>query len=140
YYVIRVSDHLLALARTRQDASAGRAIDLTPGASGSQHALITDTFVSTIDASRTAPVVDYVANTIELKGHGLTTGQQVSYDPGDNDPIRAVLANGSIGSLTKGPYAVMVVDADHIRLAHLATPNTPIDLLPGLSDSGLQEF
>jgi len=131
YFVIRVTDHLLRLALTRQDASAGNAIDLSAGAGGSRHALMTQTFVSMFDATRTAPVVDYVQNTIELPGHLLTAGDQVRYDPGEGDPI---------GGLARGLYSVLIVDADHIRLARTTAPDTPIDLLPLLLDTGLQEF
>jgi hypothetical protein len=131
YYVISVSTDLLGLALTRQDASAGDFIPLSEGGSGSDQMLETDTFVSTIDTSQTTPVVDYSTNTIELPQNGLATGDIVQYDPGDSDPI---------GGLTAGPYSVIVVDPDHIRLASVATPNTPIDLVPVTLSPGIQEF
>jgi hypothetical protein len=131
YYVIRVNDDLLGLASSRQDASAGKFIAISCGGAGSQQSLETNTFVSTIDTSQTTPVVDYAANTIELPGSGLVTGQIVQYDPGDSDPI---------GGLAAGPYSVIVVDPDHIQLALVATPNTPIDLVPLPLTSGIQQF
>ena len=131
YYVIRISDDLVQLAATRQDASAGKFIPFSAGAGGSQQSLETNTFVSTIDLSQTTPVVDYAANTIELPGSGLQNGDIIDYDPGDGDPI---------GGLTAGPYSVIVVDPDHIQLASTATPNTPIDLVPLDLDTGLQDF
>ncbi len=76
-------------------------------------------------------MVDYAANTIELPGNGLVTGQVVQYNPGDGDPI---------GGLTKGPYAVIVKDPDHIQLALTTAPNTPIDLVPLALNTGFQEF
>ena len=121
YYVIAVSNDLLRLALTEQNASAGIFIPLSGGAGGSQQSLETNTFVSTIDLSQTTPVVDYAANTIELPNSGLSTGEVVQYDPGDGDPI---------GGLTPGPYSVIVTDPNHIQLALTSAPNTPIDLVP----------
>ena len=131
YYVISVSNDLLRLALTRQDASAGKFIPLSAGAGGSQQSLETNTFVSSIDLSQTTPVVDYAANTIELPGNGLVTGQIIDYDPNDGDPI---------GGLTAGLYSAIVVDPDHIQLALTSSPNTPIDLVPLALDTGLQDF
>ncbi|MFO0939983.1 MAG: hypothetical protein U0930_04385 [Pirellulales bacterium] len=131
YYVIRVSPSILSLALSRQNASAGQAIDLGTGATGVQHGLVSDNFVSVVDASRTTPLIDYVANTIEILNHGLVHGSIVAYDPGEND---------AIGGLPAGNYSVIVVDSNHIRLATTNSPNQPIDLLATNMNSGLQEI
>ncbi|MBD2449019.1 DUF4347 domain-containing protein [Nostoc sp. FACHB-152] len=120
YYVIRINENIFKLATSRANASAGVAIDLTGVGTGTSHTFKTDVFVSLFDASRTAPVVDPVQDTLELKNHGLTNGEKVTYYSSDGDPIPG-LTNGS-------EYSVIVVDANHIQFAD-TDPNTPLAAL-----------
>jgi len=120
YYVIRINENIFKLATSRANASAGVAIDLTAVGTGTSHTFKTDVFVSLFDASRTVPVVDTVQNTLELKNHGLTNGERVTYYSSDGDPIPG-LTDGS-------EYTVIVVDANHIQFAD-TDPSTPLAAL-----------
>jgi len=126
YYAISIDDGTIQLAASRADASAGNAIDLSSGGAGSQHALRTSTVVTTFDAGRTTPVVDTTADTIELPGHGLATGDEITYHTSGGT---------SIGGLADGQtYFVIKVDANTIKLAQTkeeSTNETAIDLKPG---------
>ena len=119
YYVIRVSDNLLELASSRTNAFSGTAIDLTVGATGT-HSLMSDTVVMLFDGGRNVPVVDLTANTIELTGHGFIGGETVTYSNGDGNAIG--------GLTTGGEYTVVVVNADHIKLA------TTMENVPGATE------
>ncbi len=75
------------------------------------------------------PIIDTDANTIKLVGHGLKTGDAISYDSGQGT---AISIQG--GTLTKGQiYYAVFVDADTIKLAStyenaVATTPTTLDL------------
>ncbi|NEU80298.1 DUF4347 domain-containing protein [Nostoc sp. UIC 10630] len=120
YYVIRINENIFKLATSRANASAGVAIDLTGVGTGTSHTFKTDVFVSLFDASRTVPVVDTVQDTLELKNHGLTNGERVTYYSSDGDPIP--------GLTDSSEYIVIVVDANHIQFAD-TDPNTPLAAL-----------
>ena len=108
-YAICVNKNILQLATSRENASAGIAIDLTSEPAGSVQGFQTATVVCLFDGSRTEASVDLETGTIEIAEHGLTTGQLVIYSANDGEVI---------GGLSEGEaYYVIVVDADHIRLA-----------------------
>jgi hypothetical protein len=122
YYVIRVagSSDMIRLAMTLDDASRGVAIDLSAGASGSVHMFTTERMVTSFDALRSAAVVDLGSATLFLPGHGFRPGEVVTYGSDDGEPIGGLISGGE--------YAVIVVDADHLRLAAVSAPSQTLPL------------
>ncbi|EXI79545.1 MAG: hypothetical protein AW10_02278 [Candidatus Accumulibacter appositus] len=122
YYVIRVagSSDMIRLAMTLDDASRGVAIDLSAGAGGSVHMFTTDRMVTPFDALRSAAVVDLGTATLFLPGHGFQPGEVVTYSSDDGEPIGGLISGGA--------YAVIVVDADHLRLAAVSAPSQALPL------------
>jgi len=96
YYVIRVDDNTVKLAKSYKDAQAVTAIDINTdeAPTGTEHKLVN--FHETIDLG---------------EGHGLKTGDLVLYRAGEGAPVGG-LADGEI-------YYVVVDDADSnkVRLA-----------------------
>ncbi len=136
YFAIRLDDNLLQLATSPANASAGIAVNLNSGASGSMQGFSTTTFVNVFDAARSTPVVDEVTDTIELNAHGLSDGDLVTYRTSGGDPI---------GGLIDGDeYFVIKIDDNSIRLAANAgdvNTQTAIDLSAGATISaGLHAF
>ncbi|HPM80080.1 MAG TPA: hypothetical protein PLF81_05245, partial [Candidatus Anammoximicrobium sp.] len=113
YFVIRLNENMFRLAHTFGEASAGTFIDLTSSGSGTMQGFERDTVVSTFDPTRTLPVVDTVNHTIELPGHGLSTGDKVNYQASGGDPIG--------GLVDDTDYVVIRVDGDHVQLAANST-------------------
>ncbi|MEO2197158.1 MAG: hypothetical protein ABGY72_13840, partial [bacterium] len=129
YYAVRLDANIVRLASSIEQASAAAGgdtlayLDLGSSASGSMQALSTASTVLTVEATRSAPVVDYEHDTIELLDHGLQTDQKVNYQSGGGAAIGGLADNTD--------YLVIAYDEDHIQLKSL-TGNAPIDL----SDAG----
>ena len=114
---------------TTDSASPGhRSLDST--GTGTLQTLTTDSFVFPVEAGRSQGVVDAAANTIELIGHGLTSGQRVNYQTSGGD---------AVGGLEEGQlYGVLVPDDDHIQLTKLpdveyTNTETPVGLALSLN-------
>lgn len=116
YFVVVEDANTIRLASTKADAEADMpaTLDLTSEGTGSQAFFRND-------------------NTLQIAGHGFTTGQAVVYAPG---------AGGAIGGLTAGTVYYAIVDSDNaIRLA--ASPenaDTQVALTLTAAGTGTQEF
>lgn len=99
YYVIRMSENVLKLALTLENALSGTAIDLTG-------AVVSNTDYELINTSNYT--VSTSNNTLLIKNHGFVTGQSVRYNE----------VSGSITNLVDGTtYYVIEVDDHNIALA-----------------------
>lgn len=107
-YVIRLGENLMQVATSRNNASAGVAVDLTAAGIGEQ-GFETARAVTTFQAGRDRPVVDLAANTIQLDSHGLMNNDRVTYYSSGGQPV------GGLVDATE--YFARVVDTNRIRLA-----------------------
>ena len=99
YYAIAVSPYLVALASTREDALAGRPINLNSKGSGS----------ATAKHHLTRYEVDTVNHWIVSPSHELETGQAVEYVPEEGE---------AVGGLQTGQvYYAIRLDENTVRLA-----------------------
>lgn len=64
--------------------------------------------------------VNSTTDQINITNHGFSGGDLVTYTNGG--------ATSITGLSSSGVYAVIVIDADNIQLAEIATPGTPIDI------------
>ncbi|MGB0600413.1 MAG: hypothetical protein ACPGLY_27365, partial [Rubripirellula sp.] len=148
YYAVRLDDNRFRIADSLENASlaaggSGGWVDLTSvGQSGTNQAVRYETFVYPYEADRSSPVVDTVANTIEVINHGMTTGRQVNYQTSGGEPIG--------GLADAETYEVIVIDADHFQLSPVegltyanttALPGQTIDLSGGATlGTGMHVF
>jgi hypothetical protein len=129
YYVIPIAGDRIQLAKSRSDANALVAIDLTStgtlGLSGHYLRIVPEFDLAGEDQPLISfnpllgPPVNTNTDTFHITGHGYQEGQSVTYLATDGQ---------AIGGLTSGTsYIVHVVDADHFQLKSSATASI-IDL------------
>jgi hypothetical protein len=113
YYVIVVNDHTIKLAASRDDATAGRAINLTAnGSSPTQSIQAVNTGISGPTFGPAEVVTSDQANSINTAlPHGLTNGQAVVYNNGGST---------GIDGLTNGHLYYAVVDPSNPNQLQLA--------------------
>ncbi|MEO1134410.1 MAG: hypothetical protein AAFX40_17115, partial [Cyanobacteria bacterium J06639_1] len=102
YYAIVLDDNTIQLAATFEQATAGTptAIALSAGATGTEHSLL-------------AKDIDLANDTITVLGHGLETGDEVTYELGYLGETAT-----AVGGLTENQeYYAIVVNENAIQLA-----------------------
>ncbi|MDF1842901.1 MAG: lectin-like protein, partial [Rubripirellula sp.] len=148
YYAVRLDSNRFRVADSLENASlaAGGSegwVDLlNVGESNTNQAVRYETFVYQFEADRSSPVVDTVANTIEVIDHGMISGQQVNYQTSGGEPIG--------GLADAETYDVIVIDADHFQLSPVegftyantaALPGQTIELSEGATlGTGMHVF
>ncbi|MCP4888787.1 MAG: hypothetical protein GY904_19505, partial [Planctomycetaceae bacterium] len=148
YYAVRLDADRFRVADSLENASLAAGggegwVDLlSVGESNTNQAVRYETFVYPFEADRSSPVVDTVANTIEVIDHGMTSGRQVNYQTSGGEPIG--------GLADAETYNVIVIDADHFQLSPVegltyanttALPGQTIELSEGATlGTGMHVF
>ena len=121
YYAVRFDSGTLGFAASLSDADAGILIDLTAGASGTNHQL-------------QPSAVNMASGEIVLPLHGLRTGQEIIYEAG---------GAASLGLADGGTYFAIVTSPDRIRVAATrsdASSGNAIPLSGTFQDNDLESF
>ncbi|MGB0600421.1 MAG: hypothetical protein ACPGLY_27405, partial [Rubripirellula sp.] len=132
-----------SLSEVTQIASGSDSwINLQEGGAGTLHLFKTSRIALPFQAARAEPVVDLIANTIQIDAHGLQDRQLVNYQTSNGLPIG--------GLEDSGTYEVIYVGPNHIKLAKAVgqtyldetTPvGDPLDLTAGATlESGMHLF